>query len=119
MLGIQASLALPRSQEPESLPSGMTYPTWGQRNKRQKPQSREDAGLEKIQGDQTSILPSPTVPTVELRAEAGPQHTAGEQGASTQNHWTEWRFSVHLEPAGIGLFSHLSLFSVFILWRAY
>lgn len=89
MLGIQEVWSSPGSQEPEFLPSGMTYPTWGQRNERQKPQSREDAGLEKIQGDQTSILPSQTVPTVELRAEAGPQHTAGEQGASTQNHQTE------------------------------
>ena len=101
MLGIWGSLALPLSQEPESLPSGMTYPTWGQRHERQNPQSREDAGIERMREDQTSILPSQTVSTEELCAEAGLQHTAGEQGASTQNHWTEWHFPVHLEPAGL------------------
>ena len=50
MLGIWGSLALPLSQEPESLPSGMTYPTWGQRHERQKStesrrcRDREDVG---------------------------------------------------------------------------
>lgn len=78
----------------------MTYPTWGQRHERQNPQSREDAGLEKMREDQTSILPSQTVSTEELSAETG-LHTVGEQGASTRNRWTEWHFPVHLEPVGL------------------
>lgn len=69
------------SQEAESLPSGMTYPKRLQSTEGQKPWNPQDVGRAEIRRGQASVLPSRTVLTMELRAQAGLQHIAREKGS--------------------------------------